>query len=153
MNGALRLLICILIFVCASVIIITTMSIPAIGTPQQTTVKHTPVQPSHLTSGPQMYLDYCAPCHGVAGKGDGPAAPALKTSTPDLTLLAKNNGGKYPSDRVSKVLDFGAPVTAHGSSDMPIWGPLFRSMDKGQLKYSKLRISNLTKHVETLQTK
>ena len=44
---------------------------------------------SNSTSGKQMFGDYCAPCHGLSGKGDGPAASALKIPPADLTQLAQ----------------------------------------------------------------
>src|SRR3974377_2575154 len=62
-----------------------------------------PVRQTGAVSGKELYLDHCAVCHGVDGKGNGPAAPALKTAPPDLTLLAKNNGGKFPSTDIIKL--------------------------------------------------
>ena len=47
--------------------------------------------------GGELYGELCAVCHGKSGKGDGPAAGALKKSTPDLTVLASNNGGIFPA--------------------------------------------------------
>jgi len=76
------------------------------GTAQEVKVKKTPITRSDSGSGKQMYIDYCAPCHGIAGKGDGPAAPALKTPPTNLSLLAKNNGGQYPADRFVNILQF-----------------------------------------------
>ncbi len=48
--------------------------------------------------GPDLYHAHCAACHGSDGKGNGPAAAALKTKPADLTVLAKNNGGKFPTE-------------------------------------------------------
>ena len=75
-----------------------------------------------------MFREYCAVCHGVAGKGDGPAAAALK-SHPDLTQLAAKNGGKFDEAKVQYAIkgEADAPI-AHGSKDMPIWGPIFTQM-------------------------
>ena len=42
-------------------------------------------------SGKEMYLKYCASCHGLTGKGDGPVSRDLKVKVPDLTLLKRNN--------------------------------------------------------------
>ena len=93
-------------------------------------VKRVPMRPGQdwTVSGPELYRSYCAVCHGQDGKGNGPAAPGLKTQPADLTLLAKNAGGKFPANRVTNILNSEEPVTAHGSKDMPIWGPLFRLM-------------------------
>ena len=101
-----------------------------------------------------MYTAYCAVCHGLTGKGDGPAAPALKTPAANLTELSKNNGGKYPALRVEAILDFGVPTAAHGSKDMPIWGPLFDSLVHNATRAeTHLRIMNLTDYLKTLQVR
>lgn len=63
----------------------------------------------------------CASCHGAAGKGDGPVATQLKTPPPDLTLLAKKNGGVFPFAKVYDAIE-GADVASHGTREMPVWG-------------------------------
>ena len=123
---------------------------------QKKVIEKTQIKPTSPASGGEMYLSYCAVCHGKDGKGNGPAAPALKAPAPDLTLLAKNNNGKFPADRVSHVLRFGIETPAHGTKDMPIWGPLLGSL-QGQTGSNEgliqLRIANLTKYIESLQSK
>jgi mono/diheme cytochrome c family protein len=114
-------------------------------------VKQVPVQPTSPTSGKQMFTQYCAACHGVDGKGNGPAATALKQKPVDLTLLSKDNGGKYPEDHVVSVLRFGSEMPAHGSKDMPIWGPVLRSLNHGSEIEEQQRISNITRYLKTIQ--
>jgi mono/diheme cytochrome c family protein len=75
-------------------------------------------------SGAGTYKEYCAVCHGKSGKGDGPAASALKVRPTDLTTLSRRHGGKYPDAYVVDVLRNGVWLNAHGTSEMPIWGPL-----------------------------
>jgi mono/diheme cytochrome c family protein len=104
-------------------------------------------------SGKEMYTQYCAACHGADAKGEGPAAPALKTPPSNLTILAKSNGGKYPSDHVAEVLRTGTGVAAHGSADMPTWGPLFRSLDPTNDTAVLQRIHNLNQYLVSLQAK
>ena len=116
-------------------------------------LKHVPAPVTSVASGQDMYKSYCASCHGQAGKGDGPAAPALKVAPSDLTQLAKNNSGKFPSDRVASILRGQATVTAHGNRDMPVWGPLFWHMSQGHEGQVHQRIANLTKYIESLQQK
>ncbi len=116
-------------------------------------VKKIPAKYTTPASGSEMYKAYCASCHGVDGKGGGPAATALKAKLPDLTQLAKNSGGKFPSDRVAQVIMGNSLVPAHGNKDMPVWGPAFLSMDQRERSVGMLRIKNLTAHLESLQAK
>ena len=116
-------------------------------------VKKTPIQRTSAASGKEMFTQYCAPCHGAKGKGNGPAAPAMKAPTTDLTQLAKTHDGKYPADLVAATLKFGKGATSHGSADMPVWGPLFQSLDKYHDSSVQQRISNLVQYIETLQAK
>jgi len=68
------------------------------------------------------YQSSCAPCHGEDGKGKGPLSAELKTSPPDLTVLAKKNNGVFPISKVYQVIDGREIVIAHGTREMPIWG-------------------------------
>jgi mono/diheme cytochrome c family protein len=111
------------------------------------------LNPTAADSGDEMYKEYCADCHGQTGKGDGPAAAALKTPPPDLTLLAKKNGGKFPAHHVRSVIDMGVAEAAHGTKDMPIWGPLFKAISGRDSRVVKLRISSLTDYIKAMQTK
>ena len=124
-----------------------------LGLAQEKQIKRTPIQQSNSSSGKQMFSDYCAPCHGLSGKGDGPAASALKTPPADLTQLAKKNNGKFPADHVMTVLRIGLPTASHGASDMPVWGPLFRSLNPSAPTIADQRIRNLTAFIESLQAK
>lgn len=65
---------------------------------------------------------HCAICHGMDAKGNGPYVSSLKLAPPDLTSIAKNNGGVFPADRIIGVIDGRAQIASHGSRDMPIWG-------------------------------
>ena len=116
-------------------------------------IERVPAQYTSPASGAEMYQNYCASCHGNDAKGRGPAAPALKTTPTDLTVLAKNNGNKFPVDRFSAVLSGKATVVAHGSQEMPVWGKVFWSMSGGHQGEVQQRIVNLTKYVESLQQK
>jgi mono/diheme cytochrome c family protein len=105
------------------------------------------------TNGKQMYATYCAPCHGVDGKGNGPVAPALKTMPANLTVLSRDNGGVSPSEHVIGVLEHGVGIPAHGTAQMPVWGPTLGKIDQGYHLTTPLRINNLSKYLETLQVK
>jgi hypothetical protein len=70
---------------------------------------------------------------------------------PDLTLLAKRNMGKFPYEYVASVLRFGPGPSAHGSSDMPTWGPVFQILDKDNEQAVQQRIRNLSNYLASLQ--
>lgn len=129
----------------------------AIAAAQQPTpkIQSVPIQQTHVTSGSEMYGTYCAVCHGADGKGNGPAATALKTHPPDLTVLSKTNGGAFPSAHVASTLQFGVENPAHGNKEMPIWGDLFQTLNSGPGTngQTRLRISNITDYLKTIQQK
>ena len=104
-------------------------------------------------SGKQTYMQYCASCHGIDARGEGPAAFVLKTPPPDLTTLAKRHDGKFPYEYVSDVLRFGTRILSHGSSDMPIWGPIFGSLDNYNEPAVRQRIKDLSDYLASLQQK
>ena len=112
-----------------------------------------PADKTSPTSGQAMYKSYCAPCHGVDGKGNGPAASALKPAPTDLTLLTKQNHGRFPGTHIVAVLEFGVDIPAHGSNLMPVWGPILGKMDKANSQQKQLRISNLSRYLESIQAK
>jgi len=138
-------------------VILVTMSALAVAQqpPAQTspTVKHVPITNAPSNSGKDMYNSYCAVCHGTDGKGNGPAASAMKAAPTDLTTLAQKNGGKYPSAHVASVIRGQASLPSHGSEDMPVWGPLFSSISQGHEGQVQQRITNLVKYIEMLQAK
>lgn len=117
----------------------------------QSSQEDKPLPVTFSLSGAEMYKTWCASCHGEKGKGDGPAAAALKTRPADLTQLTKKNGGKFPTERVRNSIEGSEKVSAHGSREMPVWGTFFRSIgDGGAATY---RIVTLANYVESLQAK
>lgn len=104
-------------------------------------------------SGAAMYTAYCASCHGVDGKGGGPAAPALKSKLPDLTLMAKKKNGKFPEGDVFQVIKWGGGIVGHGSKEMPVWGIAFRTLSPKDEAEVNLRINSLIQYLESIQQK
>ena len=135
----------------ASLIAFATFSLQAQQSKPQ--IKHAPAPQTSAASGKEMFTAYCASCHGSDAKGNGPAASALNSKPADLTALAKNNGSKFPSDRVMSILRGEATVTAHGNRDMPVWGPVFWKMSHGHPAELQQRVTNLTHYLESLQAK
>jgi hypothetical protein len=101
--------------------------------------------------GPNLFRAYCASCHGADAKGNGPAAPALKAKVPDLTLLAKRNGGRFPEPRVRKIIMGDEVVTVHGSREMPVWGPIFHQIE-WDVDRGNVRLENLVKYLKSIQS-
>lgn len=101
-------------------------------------------------AGRDSFQAYCAPCHGVGGRGDGPVAAALRARPSDLTTLARQSGGAFPGDRVRNfVTGTGRALAAHGTTEMPIWGTMFSSFESDARV--RERIGNLVTYIESLQ--
>jgi mono/diheme cytochrome c family protein len=109
-------------------------------------------RPAPTVTGPSLFGQYCAVCHGVSGKGDGPFASQLKAPPADLTAIAKNNHGQFPSAHVRSLIGGDEPMASHGSRTMPIWGPIFREIQSDQIPASA-RLDALVKYLESIQQK
>ena len=103
-------------------------------------------------SGKEMFQIYCAACHGTDAKGNGPAAVALKAKLPDLTLLVRNSGGKFPLMKVSQVIQGDVVIISHGTREMPVYGDMFRDIRRDET-FVKQRVGILTGYIESLQQK
>jgi len=103
-------------------------------------------------SGRQLYRTYCASCHGVDGRGGGPAAPALRAEPTDLTRLEAR--GAFDESRIMAVIDGRRQVDAHGSRVMPVWGGVFVS-ELDTLRYTEyttlLRTRDLMEYLRSIQ--
>ncbi len=135
----------------ALLILATVLTVPVLA--QDPAIKKVSARYTSPASGSEMYLAYCASCHGSKGLGDGPVAQHLKVAVPDLTTLARQNQGVYPASRVAQVIRGEVGVKTHGLRDMPVWGPFFLSLNNSQEPVVRIRVSNLTKHIESLQAK
>jgi mono/diheme cytochrome c family protein len=103
--------------------------------------------------GKDTFAAVCAACHGTDGKGQGPVAPALAKPVPDLTRMAERNKGKFDDAAAhAAVYGKGRMPAAHGTVDMPIWGPIF---ERGDIypQRATLRIKNLIDYLESIQQK
>ena len=103
-------------------------------------------------SGSALFRSYCASCHGMTARGDGPLAANLRVAPSDLTRLAKRNHGKFDADKVRHAIDGRGPKEIHGGSDMPVWGDALKRAGEGYSEAKvKERIDSLVEHISTLQ--
>lgn len=113
-----------------------------------------------IDMGKREYDAKCANCHGATGKGQGPFAEFLKKSPPDLTTLAKSNGGFLPMDRLYQSIR-GNNLPAHGARDMPIWGReysleaanYYGDVPYDSEAYVRARVLALLEYINRLQVK
>lgn len=105
-------------------------------------------------SGQQLYARFCASCHGVLGRGDGPVSNSILVEVPDLTLIARRAGGKYPRERIVQIIDGRHIVGAHGTRVMPVWGEDLSRVEIGNPdaeRASRTVIERLADYVGLLQ--
>ena len=119
---------------------------------QNAVVKKVPARPTVAVDGKIIFSQYCAVCHGADAKGGGPAADALMQRPTDLTQISRQNGGKFPEEKTLTELRGGAGITAHGSEDMPVWGPIFGNMSSN-LNQAQDRMHGLLDYLEKIQAK
>ncbi len=100
--------------------------------------------------GVDLFRAYCASCHGIDAKGHGPAAPALKATVPDLTVLSRQNGGQFPTERVKRIIMGEHVLSSHGSREMPVWGPIFHQIEE-DVDRGYVRLDNLVKYLQSIQ--
>lgn len=132
---------------------IAALTLLAFGSLAAQQIKRVPVQPTLAGDGKAMFKEYCATCHGVEGKGNGPAMDATKKRPADLTQLTRKNGGTFPEVHVMNYITGEDVVAAHGSRDMPVWGTLFRSLNPDNNTEAKIRVAVLADYIKTLQAK
>jgi mono/diheme cytochrome c family protein len=105
-------------------------------------------------TGAQLYARFCASCHGAQGHGDGVVAGSMRVMVPDLTRIARRQGGKFPDLQIRKIIDGRKTLPPHGTRDMPVWGFEFESQNahKAQPQHStEQMIARLTEYIRGLQ--
>ena len=117
---------------------------------QDKVVKKVTVQDSAAWKGDDLYKEFCAVCHGADGRGQGPAASALKEVPTDLTLIARRSGGKFSDIHMRQIIAGDADTPAHGSKDMPMWGDVFKSISANRT-FAEMRVNALVDYLKKLQ--
>ncbi len=105
-------------------------------------------QESDLEDGRNLFLYFCAECHGNDAASIGPMAEMLAIEPPDLTELAKRNGGPFPTESVAFQIDGRIPLVSHG--DMPVFGPSLDGDQQVALKLADGQPMMVTKHLANL---
>lgn len=110
------------------------------------------MQNTDMSSGPDMYRQYCASCHGADGRGSAKAAAALQKPIPDLTIIGQRSETRDVALYVQTLLRE-TSGSGHELTGMPDWQPrLLRvSGDRGEL--ATLRRVNLSKYIASMQRK
>jgi mono/diheme cytochrome c family protein len=117
--------------------------------PRKEKAKETPLINS--IQGPALFKAYCASCHGADAKGDGPMAKSLKVKPSDLTRIAARNGGTFPLMGIERIISGEEqPPSGHGTSEMPVWGPIFSHVEWDQ-DMGRVRIDNLARYLRDIQ--
>jgi mono/diheme cytochrome c family protein len=114
---------------------------------------------SKIDVGKREFEAKCAVCHGKDGKGAGPYAEQLKGKLPDLSTMAKRNGGVFPVANTFAIIE--GAGKGHGTRDMPVWGldytvqaeQLMPEMPYNQAVYVRTRIMALLEYLNQLQVK
>ena len=115
-----------------------------------------PVAAQDAMQGEALFGFYCATCHGNAATGNGPMSPSLVVAPSNLTRLAAENGGVFPTARVIMRIDGRDPLVSHGSM-MPVYGDFFEGTDvatkaeTGQPIMTSQPIVDLLAYLQSLQ--
>jgi len=130
------------------------LSLLVVSPGQKTASLPSKSNPAHIPlDGAKIFQQHCATCHGSDGRGNGPAAGALQQPLQDLTLISSKNGGKFPYQQVKEITDGKrSPTAAHGTREMPVWGPIFHQVESDQ-DWGEVRLDAVTKYLESLQQK
>lgn len=146
--------------------LLVTASIAALASSQDAAQTRRPRQISSV-DGKDLFLEFCAQCHGREGKGDGPRAKEISKPVPDLTRIALRNGGRFKRSKVERFVSGedrpGSTVridsktgktiimTPDGPDPMPVWHYVIRRMWPDQPV--QLRIGNIVRYLEKIQVK
>jgi mono/diheme cytochrome c family protein len=107
-------------------------------------------------SGEELFMRYCAACHGSDARGLGPVAQTLNKVVPNLTRLAERNGGEFPAEAVRDAIDGRAMAVSHGTRQMPVWGYEFWVDEGADIiaeRTTREMINRLVAWLESIQTR
>jgi len=106
------------------------------------------------STGKHDFEELCASCHGIDGTGKG--RDLTEANPPDLTAISLRNGGKFPFEKVYRIVDGREMTDSHKRFAMPFWGAYLRKQSKSTPESDtavKERITEIVRYVETMQKK
>ncbi len=109
-------------------------------------------------SGKADFMELCAPCHGVSGKGDGELGKTLAHRPADLTGISARNGGVFPMAYVMSKI-WGYEMGKAPTALMPKFAPLMEGplvlVDTGDgiQTPAPLRLVEIANYLVTIQGK
>ena len=105
-------------------------------------------------SGEELFMRYCAACHGADARGTGPVAATMSKRVPDLTVLARARNGEFPAQSVRDAIDGRSMAIAHGTRQMPVWGYEFwieEGADRVAEETAREMINRIVVYLESVQ--
>jgi mono/diheme cytochrome c family protein len=112
------------------------------------------VDPVLAELGESVFRSYCASCHGLDARGNGPAARALNVPPADLRRIAARRGGVFPDAEIARKIDGRFDIDAHGTREMPVWGATFGAdIPEGEVAESvtRGRLAVLVEYLKSIQ--
>ena len=105
-------------------------------------------------SGEELFVRFCASCHGEGAMGDGPVSRSLNVAVPDLTRIELRYG-EFPAALIRDIIDGrGIDKRAHGTREMPVWGYEFWVEEGGDVNAQRAvrdAINKLVEYVRSVQ--
>ena len=105
-------------------------------------------------SGEEMFMRYCAACHGTDARGTGPVARTMSKRVPDLTRLAATASGEFPAQAIRDAIDGRSMAISHGTRQMPVWGYEFwveEGADVVAERSAREIINRIVEYLESIQ--
>jgi len=108
-------------------------------------------EPGAQLSGLDLYVNYCAACHGANGEGDGPVGNVMQIQVPNLRLLSERDSGTFPAEAITEYIDGRTVVASHGDRRMPVWGDVFLWAGDSDLEAEQVVQQRITAIVEFIR--
>ena len=105
-------------------------------------------------SGEELFMRYCAACHGTDARGTGPVARTMNKRVPDLTRLVADPRDEFPAQAIRDAIDGRSMAISHGTRQMPVWGYEFwveEGADVVAERNAREMINRIVAYLESIQ--